>query len=243
MHILAIIIASEEGGIQMSEMKQRLESVLERIEKAAKKVGRTPSEITLVAVSKNFPAEAVREAFSLGVRNFGENRAQELKDKYEKLSDIQATWHFIGRIQTNKVKYFVPIVEYVHSVWREKELTEINKRAKMVNKVMKVFLEVNVSGEETKAGVKPENLKNLLDFAKSLENIKVIGLMTMAPIAENPEEIRWVFKKLRELRDELKKDYPDVTELSMGMSGDFEVAIEEGATFVRIGTAIFGKRT
>ena len=227
----------------MSEMKQRLKTVLERIRKAAERSGRDPSEVTLVAVSKNFPAQAIKEAFSLGIRNFGENRAQELKDKYEKLSNIQATWHFIGRIQTNKIKYFVPIVEYVHSVWREKELKEIDKRSKIISKIMKVFLEVNVSGEETKAGVKPENIKDLLEFAKDLENVKVVGLMTMAPIAEDPEDVRWVFRKLRELRDELKKEYPDIKELSMGMSGDFEVAIEEGATFVRIGTAIFGKRT
>ena len=227
----------------MSEMKQRLKTVLERIRKAAERSGRDPSEVTLVAVSKNFPVQAIKEAFSLGIRNFGENRAQELKDKYEKLSNIQVTWHFIGRIQTNKIKYFVPIVEYVHSVWREKELKEIDKRSKIISKIMKVFLEVNVSGEETKAGVKPENIKDLLEFAKDLENVKVVGLMTMAPIAEDPEDVRWVFRKLRELRDELKKEYPDIKELSMGMSGDFEVAIEEGATFVRIGTAIFGKRT
>ena len=227
----------------LSDMKERIDVVLKKIEDSAKRAGRDPKEITLVAVSKNFPADAVREAFSLGLKNFGENRAQELKDKYEKLKDIQAIWHFIGRIQTNKIKYFVPIVEYVHSVWREKELVEVNKRAKNLGKIIKIFFEVNVSGEETKAGVKIEDVKKLLDVASKLENVKVIGLMTMAPVAENPEDVRWVFRKLREVRDELRTEYPDLTELSMGMSGDFEVAIEEGATFVRIGTAIFGKRT
>lgn len=227
----------------LSDMKERIDVVLKKIEDSAKRAGRDPKEITLVAVSKNFPADAVREAFSLGLKNFGENRAQELKDKYEKLKDIQAIWHFIGRIQTNKIKYFVPIVEYVHSVWREKELVEVNKRAKNLGKIIKIFFEVNVSGEETKAGVKIEDVKKLLGVASKLENVKVIGLMTMAPVAENPEDVRWVFRKLREVRDELRTEYPDLTELSMGMSGDFEVAIEEGATFVRIGTAIFGKRT
>ena len=223
-------------------LKERIERVLERIERACDRAGRSPSEVRLVAVTKTFPAEVVREAFELGLREFGENRAQELREKYEKLKDLDITWHFIGRIQTNKVKYFVPIADYVHSVWREVEIDEIEKRAAKIGKKMKVFIEVNVSGEETKAGVDPKDLKKIVEYASSKDHIEVIGLMTMAPFVENPEEVRWVFRKLRELRDEISREFPGVKELSMGMSNDFEVAIEEGATFVRIGSAIFGPR-
>jgi pyridoxal phosphate enzyme (YggS family) len=223
-------------------IRDRLKNVLERMEKAAKKSGRSLNEITLVAVTKNFPSSVVREAYKLGLRNFGENRAQELKEKFEDLQDLPITWHFIGRIQTNKVKYFVPIASYVHSVWREEELKEIEKRASKIGKTIKVFIEVNISGEETKAGVRPDEIEPLLEKAMGMKHIQVIGLMTMAPFVENPEEVRWIFRKLREIRDEIAKKYPQVKELSMGMSNDFEVAIEEGATFVRIGTAIFGPR-
>ncbi len=224
-------------------MKERLESVLKRIESAAKRAGRDPNEITLVAVSKNFPADAVKEAHSLGLRNFGENRAQELKGKYEELRDLDITWHFIGRIQTNKVKYFVPIADYVHSVWRKEELDEIEKRASKIDKTMKIFIEMNISGEESKAGIKEDEIRDFLKIANGYDHVEVIGLMTMAPFVENPEDIRWVFRRLREIRDEMSKDFPSLKDLSMGMSNDFEVAVEEGATFVRIGTAIFGPRT
>ena len=223
-------------------LKERIERVLERIEKACERSGRSPREVRLVAVTKTFPAEIVREAFELGLKEFGENRAQELREKYEKLKDLDITWHFIGRIQTNKVKYFVPIADYVHSVWREVEIDEIEKRAAKLGKKMKVFIEVNVSGEETKAGVRSEELREIVKYASSKDHIEVIGLMTMAPFVENPEEVRWVFRRLRELRDEISEEFPSVKELSMGMSNDFEVAIEEGATFVRIGSAIFGPR-
>ncbi len=223
-------------------LKDRLNEVLLKIRRSAERVGRDPNEIRLVAVGKGHPPESIVEAYELGLRDFGENRAQELKEKVEKLKDLDITWHFIGRIQTNKVKLFVPIVDYVHSVWREKEIVEIDKRARSIGKRIKVFIEVNISGEETKAGVKPENLKNLLNFAERFENVEIIGLMTMAPYVEDPEEVRWVFRKLRLIRDDLRESFPNLKELSMGMSNDFEVAIEEGATFLRIGTAIFGPR-
>lgn len=224
-------------------VRERLERVLRRIEGVAKRSGRDPNDITLVAVSKNFPADAVKEAYSLGIRNFGENRAQELREKYEELKDLNITWHFIGRIQTNKVKYFVQIAEYVHSVWRKEELDEIEKRASKIGKVMKIFVEMNISGEESKAGIRESEISDFLKLVNNYKHIKIIGLMTMAPLVEDPEEIRWVFRRLRKIRDEMSKEFPSLKELSMGMSNDFEVAIEEGATFVRIGTAIFGPRT
>ena len=224
-------------------LKNRLNEVLLRIKRSAERAGRDPAEIRLVAVGKGHPAESIREAYELGLRDFGENRAQELKEKYEVLRDLDITWHFIGRIQTNKVKYFVPIVDYVHSVWRERELVEIDKRSKALGKIVKVFVEVNVSGESTKAGVRPEDLEDFLKVATGFENIEIVGLMTMAPYVENPEDVRWVFRELREMRDGLRKSFPSLVELSMGMSNDFEIAVQEGATFLRIGTAIFGSRS
>ncbi len=224
-------------------LKNRLNEVLLRIKRSAERVGRDPAEIRLVAVGKGHPAESIREAYELGLRDFGENRAQELKEKYEVLRDLDITWHFIGRIQTNKVKYFVPIVDYIHSVWRERELVEIDKRSKALGKIVKVFVEVNVSGESTKAGVRPEDLEDFLKVATGFENIEIVGLMTMAPYVENPEDVRWVFRELREMRDGLRESFPSLVELSMGMSNDFEIAVQEGATFLRIGTAIFGSRS
>ena len=227
-------------------MKTLLESnikrVLERINKAAERSGRNFKDILLVAVTKNVPPEVIRKAYEYGLRNFGENRAQELRKKYEELKDLGITWHFIGRIQTNKVRYFVPICEYVHSVWREGEVAEISKRAGRIGKIQRVLVEVNVFGEETKAGLKPEEVEDFLKKCEKYENVFFEGLMTMAPYVENPEEVRWGFRKLRELRDYLMKRYfknAGIKELSMGMSNDFEVAVEEGATMVRIGTAIF----
>jgi len=223
-------------------LKNNIEKVLETISKAAKRSGRTFEDILLVAVTKNVPSEIIRKAYEYGLRNFGENRAQELRKKYEDLKDLEITWHFIGRIQTNKVKYFVPICEYVHSVWREEEVAEISKRAGKIGKIQRVLIEVNVFGEETKAGLKLEDVEKFLRKCEKYENIFFEGLMTMAPYVENPEEVRWGFRKLRELRDYLIKiDFKNakIKELSMGMSNDFEVAVEEGATMVRIGTAIF----
>lgn len=223
-------------------LKNNIEKVLETINKAAKKSGRTLEDILLVAVTKNVPSEIIRKAYEYGLRNFGENRAQELRKKYEDLKNLEITWHFIGRIQTNKVKYFVPICEYVHSVWREEEVAEISKRAGKIGKIQRVLIEVNVFGEETKAGLKLEDVEKFLRKCEKYENIFFEGLMTMAPYVENPEEVRWGFRRLRKLRDYLMKiDFKnaEIKELSMGMSNDFEIAVEEGATMVRIGTAIF----
>jgi len=223
-------------------LESNIKRVLERINKAAERSGRNFKDILLVAVTKNVPPEVIRKAYEYGLRNFGENRAQELRKKYEELKDLGITWHFIGRIQTNKVRYFVPICEYVHSVWREEEVAEISKRAGRIGKIQRVLVEVNVFGEETKAGLKPEEVEDFLKKCEKYENVFFEGLMTMAPYVENPEEVRWGFRKLRELRDYLMKMYfknAGIKELSMGMSNDFEVAVEEGATMVRIGTAIF----
>ncbi|MDK2946424.1 YggS family pyridoxal phosphate-dependent enzyme [Geotoga petraea] len=196
----------------------------------------------LVVVSKFFPEENILEVLNEGHNIFGESKAQELRDKYENLKNKKIEWHFIGSIQTNKIKYIVPICDLIHSVYREKEIKEIDKRAKENGKIQQILLEVNVSGEESKSGININSVKNLLNSSLKFENIRVVGLMTMAPLTENEEIIRSTFKKLKDLKEELKDEYKDLKELSMGMSNDFKIALEEGATIVRIGSKIFGKR-
>ncbi|AEH50641.1 YggS family pyridoxal phosphate-dependent enzyme [Pseudothermotoga thermarum] len=216
---------------------QNLTKVKERIEQAAKRVGRDPSQITLVAVTKEAEPEQIKTLFELGVLNFAENYAQSLIKKYEIAKD--AVWHFIGRIQTNKVKYIVPRCEYIHSVWRLNEIETINKVAEKLGKIQKILVEVNVSQEETKAGITLEEAPKFVETALNYPNVSVVGLMTMAPFTDDENLIRSVFRKLRELRDKLVERFPTVQHLSMGMTNDFEIAVEEGATMVRIGRALF----
>lgn len=187
-------------------------------------------------VVKEANLEQIIKLRELGVKDLGENYAQQLVKKYESVPD--ATWHFIGRIQTNKIKYIVPRCEYIHSVCRREEIVEIDRIASKLKKRQKILIEVNISGEETKAGVEPRSLSEFLTFSSNFPNVEVIGLMTMAPLVEDAEQVRWVFRRLRELRDELVDHWSSVVHLSMGMTNDFEVAIEEGATMVRIGRAI-----
>jgi pyridoxal phosphate enzyme (YggS family) len=194
-----------------------------------------PAGVTLVAVSKTQPPEAIREAFAAGQRDFGENYAQEWRAKAEALSDLAGLrWHFIGGLQTNKVKYLAGRVAYVHTVDRAELAEEISRRWVKAGAVARVLLEVDLGGEEQKAGCPPAGLEPLLARARTLPALEVVGLTCIPPPAEDP---RPRFRELRTLRDRL-----GLTELSMGMSGDWPVAVEEGATMVRIGTAIFGTR-
>ncbi|WP_242396055.1 YggS family pyridoxal phosphate-dependent enzyme [Anaeromyxobacter oryzisoli] len=194
-----------------------------------------PPGVTLIAVSKTQPAEAIREAYAAGQRDFGENYAQEWRGKAEDLADLaDLRWHFIGGLQTNKVKYLAGKVAYVHTVDRLELAQELSRRFAGKGAVARVFLEVNVGGETSKEGCAPEEVPALARAVSSLPAIEVVGLMCIPPPSEDP---RPHFRRLRALRDEL-----GVRELSMGMSADWKVAIEEGATFVRIGTAIFGAR-
>ena len=218
-------------------LAENIEFVYKNIRQAAHRANRNGADIQLVAVTKQVSIETAQQAVKLGLKNFGENKAQELLKKSQAIPGVQ--WHFIGRIQTNKIKYIVPNSEIIHSVWRIKELVEIDKRAYNLKKVQRVLIEVNVSGEDTKAGIRPEDLKSFLKEAERFKNVELIGFMTMAPFVEDPESIRWVFRKLRELRDEYQRNYPNLVHLSMGMSNDYEIAVEEGATILRIGTAIF----
>lgn len=225
----------------VDEIRTRARAVLEKISEHALKVGRHPDEVKLVAVTKSHPVETVLAAVEAGLRIFGENYAQELRQKAAALVSKNIEWHFIGRIQTNKLKYIVPLAEFIHSVWRIEELEEINRLAAKIGKVQKILIEVNVSGEESKAGLGPSKVAEILGCARNLNYVSVVGLMTMAPLVE-AEATRVFFRRLRELRDELRAQFPNLVELSMGMSNDFTVAVEEGSTMVRLGTALFGER-
>ena len=227
-------------------LAQNFADVSKRIEDAAARSGRDASEVKLIAVSKTVSSEAVLHAMALGQTLFGENRVPELEKKQSACPG--ARFHLIGTLQTNKVNKVVGKVELIHSVDSLHLLEAINKRAQHLGVVQRVLLQVNVAGEESKHGFDPEEMTAVLDKAQLCKNVLVNGLMTMAPHSE-PNEVRWVFRDLRNLCDSLQK-YADehgyaqvqLSELSMGMSNDFEVAIEEGATYVRVGTSLFGQR-
>lgn len=230
----------------MGTMKEGLEDTQQAIINAARRAGRDPSEVTLVAVGKTKPASMIRELYDLGVRDFGENKVQELTAKYEELpKDIR--WHMIGHLQSNKVKYIVDKVAMIHSVDSLRLAQVIEKEAvkKDVDNV-DVLLEVNVSGEESKYGMTPAEVEQQIDQFLDLKRVRIRGFMTVAPFAEDPEEVRPYFKRLKQLSVDIQNktidNNIDVGLLSMGMSGDFEAAIEEGASFVRVGTRIFGAR-
>jgi pyridoxal phosphate enzyme (YggS family) len=226
------------------DLKKRLDNVKDRINKTALKCGRDPESIHLVAVSKTIPANRVREAIMAGVTTLGENYVQEARNKFNVLGTFPVSWHFIGHLQSNKAKYAVRLFDLIHSVDSLKLARELNKQAKKVNKIQDVLIQINISKEPSKSGSDIENAANLIKDIVLFENLTVKGFMAMPPFFNNPEKARPYFTALRNLRDQIQKDFPGVVlnELSMGMTGDFEVAIEEGATFVRIGTAIFGER-
>jgi len=223
-------------------IKNNLEIINEKIKKAALKANRNPQEIKLVAVTKTATIEQIKEAISEGVKIIGENKVQEAKEKYQILSaDIE--WHLVGHLQTNKVKYAIEIFDFIHSVDSIKLAKEIDRRSLQFGMMTNVLVEVNVSGEETKYGIKPEEVEPFLKEISEFSRTRVRGLMTIAPIAEDKEEVRPYFRKLRELFEKIKsKNIKNVKMdyLSMGMTEDFEVAVEEGANMVRIGRGIFG---
>ena len=226
-------------------MKTRLNSIKKRITDAAVSCGRDPADIRLIAVSKKIPEKKIIEAIEAGADILGENFIQEAREKTDHLSSCNVSWHFIGHLQSNKAKYAVRMFDFIHTVDSMKLALEINKRAEKINKIQNILIQVNISGELSKSGVEPEKIMNLLKEISRLKNLSVKGLMAMPPYFSNPEKARPFFASLRKLREAIKKeDIPDIfmEELSMGMTGDFEAAIEEGATLVRIGTAIFGKR-
>ncbi len=218
--------------------------VLKKVEEACVRSGRDPKDVTLIAVSKTKPVEMIEEAMEAGARVFGENKVQELCDKYEQLpKDLH--WHLIGHLQRNKVKYIVDKAELIHSVDSLKLAEEISKEAVKKNVEVNILIEVNVAEEESKFGVSVEEAPALVEEIAKLSGIHIQGLMTIAPYTENPEENRPVFRTLKKLAVDIKKKNIDnvcMDVLSMGMTGDYQVAVEEGATLVRVGTGIFGER-
>ncbi len=226
-------------------LKQRLEQVRERIRSAAVACGRSPEEVRLVAVSKTKSAETVARGIAAGITDLGENYIQEAEKKIGTLSDEDVSWHFIGHLQSNKAKLAVRLFDLIHTVDSGKLARELNKQAAAQGFVQKILIQVNIAGEAAKSGVSVEDTVGLITAVSTLKNLSIRGLMTMPPWFDDPEKARPYFSALRRLaRDVDSRRIPEVrmTELSMGMSGDFETAVEEGATLVRIGTAIFGER-
>ena len=225
-------------------LKENLQKVEERIAAACMRAGRRREDVTLIAVSKTKPVDMLREAYDLGIRVFGENKVQELTEKYDRLpEDIR--WHMIGHLQTNKVKYIVGKTELIHSVDSLKLAEMIEKESQKHGCVTDILVEVNVAEEESKFGLRMEEVIPFIEKIVQYPHINVRGLMTIAPFVENPEENRTIFADLHKLYVDIKEkniDNDTVSILSMGMTNDYEVAIEEGATMVRIGTGIFGAR-
>lgn len=223
---------------------QNIASIRERMKRSALLAGRRPEEVRLVAVSKTMPADRIREAFAAGLHIFGENYIQEARDKARALSDLPMEWHFIGHLQSNKAKYAVRQFALIHSVDSVRLIAEIDREAQKVGKIQDILIQVNIAGEATKSGVEPDALSTLLEAAAACSHVRVVGLMTMPPYSEDAEAVRPVFRALKTLAERYTGVIPGIAlrELSMGMSGDFEVAISEGATLVRIGTALFGER-
>jgi len=215
-------------------IKENVIRIGQRIASACRRAGRDPAEITVIAVTKNRGIEEIKEALANGLADIGENRVQEALLKYNGLRDASARWHLIGHLQTNKAGDAVKMFTLIHSVDSLHLAEEINKQAAKINKIQDILIEVNISGEASKFGVGPAETAALIKNISGLKNINVKGLMTVAPIVEDPETARPYFRRLRELKDQLK-----LAVLSMGMTGDFEAAVEEGATMVRLGRAIF----
>jgi hypothetical protein len=229
---------------EYSYIERNLEDVKARVAKAALKSGRTIDDIGIIAVTKTIEPERIFRVIDLGFNTFGENRVQELCEKYD-IIKRSCKWDLIGHLQTNKVKYIIDKVNMIHSVDRLDLVEEIQKRAEKAQRVIDVLVQVNVAEEDSKFGIKTEHVHSFIKETSAYSNLRVKGLMTIAPFEKNPEDVRWVFRELYKIFVDIHKeniDNIDMKFLSMGMSNDFEVAIEEGANIVRIGTAIFGAR-
>ena len=229
----------------MSSISDRLAGVRGRIDAAARSVGRDPSSIRLIAVSKTFPVESVREAYAAGQRDFGENRVQEGLQKIAGSTDLSIRWHLIGHLQTNKARKAGPAFAMIQSVDTVELLRKLDQAADEAGRTPELLIQVDLGGEATKYGAAPAEVPRLFEAAAACRAARVVGLMTLPPVPDTPEDARPWFRRLRALREEWQAAGVPASmlrELSMGMSGDFEVAIQEGATMVRVGTAIFGSR-
>lgn len=228
----------------MNQIKENIEKVIAHKNEIARKAGVNPEDVLLVAVTKTREVEEINEAIRAGITHIGENKVQEILDKFEKTQHVN--WHMIGHLQTNKVKYIIDKVYMIHSVDSMKLAEEINRRAAQVGKVMNILVQVNAAREESKFGISREETGEMIKMIlENCENIRICGLMSIAPFDEDPENIRIYFRQVKTLYDEYKEykhERLNFTYLSMGMSHDYEVAIEEGSNLIRVGTAIFGER-
>ena len=229
----------------MSDICNNIENVTQRIINACNNAGRNPDDIQLIAVSKTKPLDAIKTAYTCGQLHFGENRAKELQDKMDTYENPEIQWHMVGNLQTNKIKYMVERVNWIHSIEKAKYLREIEKRAGRVNRVINTLVQVNISEEDQKSGCTPSDIEKILDAARPMDHVRVCGFMGMATFTNDMNVVRDEFKQLKELFDrhvETNEGSVQLEHLSMGMTNDMEVAIEEGSTMVRVGRAIFGKR-
>ncbi|WP_103107661.1 YggS family pyridoxal phosphate-dependent enzyme [Brevibacillus reuszeri] len=225
---------------EQQAIKDRLQAIEERIQAACDRAGRKREEVKIIAVTKYIDAQAIGDLLDVGVMDIGENRVQDALPKHELHGD-RGTWHFIGHLQTNKAKEVVGRFPYIHSLDRVSLAQELNKRGEALDTVVNCFLQVNISGEETKFGLSPNDVLAFLRETSNMKHIKIIGLMTMAPVVDNQEEARQVFRGLYEWKERINEwafPHAHIEELSMGMSSDFEVAIEEGATYIRLGSVL-----
>lgn len=224
---------------------ENVQKVQERVRRACERARRDAQSVRLIAVTKTFGVEKIRAAVEAGIKDIGENFVQELREKRQVLDDPSIRWHFVGHLQSNKVKYIADYIHLIHSLDHRSVAEEVDKRGAKNGRVLDVLVEVNTSGEKSKFGLQPESTVEFVKSIAGLRNLKVKGLMTIGPFLPDPEDSRPAFRTLREVRDEVARsgiENVEMTELSMGMTNDFEVAIEEGATMIRIGTAIFGPR-
>ncbi|WPX10044.1 YggS family pyridoxal phosphate-dependent enzyme [Anaerocellum danielii] len=230
--------------VDKETLKKNIEDVMERIERACIRAGRKPGEVSLLGATKGVDVETIKLANQFGLKIFGENRVQEFLPKFQELPYLD--WHFIGRLQTNKIKYIYDKVSLIHSIDSPQQIDELEKRCTKVGKTCSVLIEINIGGEESKGGINLEKVDYLIEKIRNCPHIILKGFMTIPPIEEDETKLRGYFRKMKEIFEKYKKlNYNNVNieVLSMGMSGDFEVAVEEGATLVRIGTKIFGERS
>jgi len=232
---------SVTADLSPAEAAERLRSIRDAVAEAAERAGRPPGSVTILGVSKTFPASSIKAFAGAGLRDFGESYLQEARPKIDELAclDPIPRWHFIGHLQTNKARAAAALFPVIHSLDRLELARELDARARVLGRTLEVYLEVNVSGEKSKSGLAPADLPRFLEDMAGLPALKPLGLMTMPPYDPDPEASRPFFAALRELRDRLAPGLPG---LSMGMSGDYPVAIEEGATIIRVGTVLFGGR-
>ncbi|MCK4763745.1 MAG: YggS family pyridoxal phosphate-dependent enzyme [Candidatus Aminicenantes bacterium] len=224
------------------KIKENYEKIMVNIERACLREKRDPSEVQLLGVAKGQPAERIKEAYECGLRLVGENKTQESEIHQAELSSLEIDWHFIGKLQKNKINRILRSFDFIESVDGVKSLEHIHKR---VSEEIEVFIEINIGEEKNKSGFTEDGLKKALNYVSQLNRVKITGLMALPPYFDDPEDVRPFFRQVRELKDEINAmDLPnfDIRHLSMGMSDDYDVAVEEGATIVRIGTALFGRR-